>query len=285
VSGTLRVLRAETYRVLRHRTTWIALAFLCAVPLLFVFGAHIADLAERAQKLAAGRSVETVVDEGDAWAPFVDAWKAGLTLATLLLLIHASRSIAGDRDRGSLRLGVTRSVRRRDLIWGRALLGVLLVAGSIAVSGISAYLMAQAYYDFGGLVEDGYEIMGAAELRTEALLAIASAFPALIATYAFGLLLSSMLRSATAAVASALALFLAFDLFKDIMGDAQYWVFAAFTPSFVDTSAMKEMSGLARGFADAGFPTDLWNQSLVLPLPEALLMLVAASLVLSKKAL
>jgi len=283
VTGTIRVFRSEWFRFLRYRTTWVSTAFLLLVPALFVFSTHVADLAEAARRASVGRAAVETVESGDAWAPFVDAWKAGLVLSTLLLLIHSARSLAGDCDRGVLRLAVTRSTTRGDLVWGRALLSIGLVLGAVFTSGLGAYAVAEYYYDFGPLIDDGYEIMSKEELFAELELAIVSALPALFATYCFGLLLSSLMRSATGAVATALALFLVFDLFKDILGDGQYWVFAAFAPSFVDTSAMKEMAGIARGFSDAMF--EPFSQSLVLPLPEALLMLVCSSWVLSRKTL
>ena len=76
-----------------------------------------------------------------------------------------------------------------------------------------------------------------------------------------------------------------FDLFKEVLGDHQYWLFAAYVPSLVDTSAMHEMTGLARGFSDAGFPDDLLRMNHVLPLPQALVLTLAACLVLSRRSL
>jgi len=73
--------------------------------------------------------------------------------------------------------------------------------------------------------------------------------------------------------------------FKEVLGETQYWVFAAFNPSFVDNSYVREVAGMARGFSDAGYSESLLRQSLVLPWPEALVLAALASWVLSRRAL
>jgi hypothetical protein len=86
-------------------------------------------------------------------------------------------------------------------------------------------------------------------------------------------------------MAAAVSLQLSFDLFKEALGDAQYWVFAAFAPSFIDGSAMQEMSGIARGFSDAGFGAELLERNWIVPGPQALLFLLAACWLQSRRSL
>ncbi len=255
--GSLRALRAEAYRLPRSRGLWVGALVLLIVPAVRVHATYLARAAEIAERKLEGRSAPAAPESGDAWAPFVDGWKTGLALAALLLLVHAARSIAADRGSGILRLAITRGVTRSGVVLARALLGPLLVVGAVLVSGAGAYAVAHAHFDFGALVEDGYEIMSVADLGGELLSAVRAALPPLLALYAFGLLISTFGRSATAALSVALVLFLGFDLFKEVLEDDAYWVFAAYVPSFVDTSAMGELSGLARGFSDAGFPAEL----------------------------
>ena len=109
--------------------------------------------------------------------------------------------------------------------------------------------------------------------------------PGLLATYAFGLLVSSFAATATTAVAAALGLFLAFDLFKDALGEAHYWVFASHVPTPWDTSAWSELPGVVRGFSDAGFPEALLRVGWAVAPPAALLCVVVACLALGRRRL
>jgi hypothetical protein len=289
VTGTLRVLRAEWYRLCHSRTAYGATLFLGAVAALRVFAAHLADraahLAAVQRALGQGRPAPPLPPPGNAWAPFLDGWLAGLTVATLLLLLFSARALAGDRESGLLRVARTRSASRGALVMGRAFLGVALVACAMLVTAGSALAAAAWLYDFGPVVEDGYELVGTSELYRELTLATAATLPPLVGTFCFGLLVSSFARTGTGAVAGALALYLGFDLFKEVLGERQYFVFAAFNPSFVDNSCLKELAGIARGFSDAGYPESLYYQNAWLPWPQAVLMLVLACWLGSRKAL
>ena len=283
--GTVRVLRSEAYRLARSRGAWVATGLLALVPALRVYGAHLSAAATRAERAFAGRGAPAELEQGAAWAPFVDGWRAGLVLGAFVLLAHAARSLAADRESGVLRLATTRSATRSSLVVARALLAPFLVVGTILVSGLGSWLVARQLFEFGPLVEDGYEIMSAGELTRELALATSAAAPAMLALYCFGLLVSAAGRSAVGAVSVALALFLGFDLFKEVLGDDQYWVFAAYVPSLVDTSAMGEMTGLARGFSDAGFPAALQRMNFLTALPETLLLVAAGCWVSERRSL
>jgi len=284
MSGVLLVLRAETYRLLHARTTWMGAAFLALVAGLRVLAARVAQTASRAEALAAGRSNAGEIEDS-AWAPFVDGWRAGLAAATILLLVHAATTLASDRESGVLRLTVTRSSTRTAAVIGRALLAPAFVLFAVVVTGVAAWAASSALFEFGPLVEDGYELMSTGELLTELRRAALAVLPPLLATYAYGLFVSAFSKSATAAVGVALSSWLAFDLFKDVLGPAQHWVFASFSPSVVDGSAMQEMSGVARGYSDAGFTEGLYRMNMILPWPEGLVLVGLACWILSRKTL
>lgn len=285
MSGWLASFRAERHRVLRSRACrWLA-AVLVAVPALRVWTMHVLDARARAEAVLAGRSAASAVSSGAGWAPLVDGWRAGLVLGALLLLVHGLRSVAADREQGLLRLACVQGVSRGGLVAGRALLSVLLVLAVVAATGLGALAATSALFDLGPLVEDGFPLASAAELRADLLLAVALALPALLATHAFGVCLSGLSRTAAGALVAGLVLFLGFDLFQDSLGTAGPWVFAAYAPTLVDGSALAEMSGLARGYSDAGFPDELVRKNLLLPWPQALLFLLAAGLAVSRRRL
>jgi hypothetical protein len=204
------VLRAEVYRLARSTSTWVAAGILLVVPALRVVAARAGGTASRVGRAdGAGE-----FDSGNGWAPWVEGWRAGLALGTLMLLIHAARGLAGDRDSGLLRLAVTRSASRGGAVLGRALLAPVLVPAVVVLTGLGALAAAATFHDFGPLVEDGYTILTAEELGAALRSAALATLPPLFATYAFGLLVSSAARSAVGGVTLAVGGFLAFDLLR-----------------------------------------------------------------------
>ena len=274
MSGTWLVFRAELARLAWSRATW-GVAFLLAVC------AGMRALTS----VAVGAGSAEAISSGRAWAPLADGWRAGIVLGVLVLLTYSARSIAGDRESGVLRLAVTRSATRAAVVWGRLLLAPILIVAILALTGAAAWVAALEAGDFGPLVEDGYELLSADELSAEFTRGLLASLPALVATFAFGLLVSTLARSATSAVATALGAFLAFDLFKDALGEARFTVFASFAPTLADTSPWAELTGVARGFSDAGYSEALLRTAAVVPLPEALLCAVLASAILRRRRL
>jgi hypothetical protein len=288
MNGSLRVLRAEGHRLLRSRLgLWgaLCLALVSALRVMASRAAEVADHAASVQRaLSDGRDAPELA-VSNAYAPLVDGWLTGLTVGVLLLLLMAARSLAGDREKGILRLATTRSATRAGLVWGRALLGIPVCLGVMAATGLGAWLAASTFFEFGPLIEHGYELMSAEELKAELGKALVATLPPLLGVWTFGLLISSMARSAAGAVTFALAGFLGFDLFKEVLGESQYWAFAAYSPSFVDRSCMAEMAGIARGLSDAGYSESLYRMNLMLPAPQAVLLTLLAAWILSRRAL
>ncbi len=261
-------------RLLGARTVWLVGLAIGAVAAL------------RAQASVAEILARGDFESGGAWAPLVDGWLAGLTLATFALLVASARSLAGDHESGLLRMSVTRSASRPALVLGRMLIAPLAVLGALVAAGFGAWLVARSNLDFGPLVEDGYELLSGEELWDEVQRAVLATLPALLAVWAFGLLISSSSRSAVGAVAGALVLFVIYDLLKDSLGpDGKYFIFATYAPSLVDTSALGEAAGVVRGYSDSGFPDDLYAMANRLPWLGALLGVAAAILVLRRRAL
>jgi len=276
VRGVLRVARAELFRLARLRSVRLTGLLLAA------FSAASAWLSHASQRRDGALDA---VSSGAGWASLVDGWRAGLVLGSFALLAGAARSIAGDRESGVLRLASTRSASRPALFVGRLLLSPPLVLATVLVTGLGAGISARALADFGPFVEDGNEIFAAGELAADLWTGVHAILPALLGTFAFGLLVSSLARGATVAVISALGLFVAFDLFKGALGDAGYWVFAAHAPSLVDSSAWSRLPGLARGYSDQGLSESLVRAAWIVPWPAIALCAALGCWVLARRAL
>jgi len=273
----------------RSRVMLGSAVFLAVVAALRVVASRMADAsvytAQVQRALSNGRDVPPVPPPGNAWAPLTDGWLTGLTVGTLLLLIASTRAIAGDRESGILRVGSTRSASRAGLVLGRAMLGVVLTLGALLVTGLGAWVASALLYDFGPLIEDNYELVSSEELRSGLRLALLATVPPLLTTWFFGLFVSTVTRIGTGAVAVGIATYLGFDLFKEVLGDAQYYVFAAFNPSFVDNSCLNEFADVARGFSDAGYSELRFIQNLWMPWPQALALLLAACVITRRRPL
>lgn len=288
MTATWTVLRAEAYRIWYGRLWIVGLVALAAVAALRVIAERVSVAAAHAtavqEALSSGRPTPEAVTP-NAYGPFVDGWLAGLTVATLLLLILSARGLASDAQDGLLRIATTRSTPRGALVTGRVLLGLPLALGALVVTGLAAYATSAALFAFGPIVEDGYTLVSVSEIHAEITSAALAVAPAMFAAWCFGLFVSSASRTGTTGVSVVLAVFLAFDLFKDVLGDAQYWAFASFCPSFVDSSAMGEAALAARGFSDAGFPAHVASLNSIVPLPQAMLFVVGAVLVMRRRGL
>jgi len=104
-------------------------------------------------------------------------------------------------------------------------------------------------------------------------LGLFATLPALVALWAFGLLVSACSRTAVGAVATTLVLFVAFDLVKESLSqESTYLIFASFAPSLADSSALGEAAQVVQGFSDRGFPDDLLRLAMWLPWAQALLI-------------
>ena len=100
------------------------------------------------------------------------------------------------------------------------------------------------------MVEDGFELIGEREILYEIHLGLLMAVLPLPAVIAFGLLVSVAAQSATQAVTLALGATLAMDIFKALLGEAAWYLYATFHPSLLDQSYLREVSRLVRGFSD-----------------------------------
>lgn len=274
MTGSLRVLRAELVRICASRAAWLGLALVALIPALRVWAAVLAQRAKEIERMTGGGGAPGLT-EGDGWALLVDGWRAGLMLATALLLVQSARALAGDRETGVFRLAVTRSASRSGAVVGRALMGPVVTLVMVLFAGGGALLAATALgADFGDLVEDDYTIFSAFEVREELHRALLGAFIAMIAVHGFGLLVSSASRGPVLALAGSLATILLWDVFKEDLGGVRWYVFASHAPTFADGSGMSEMASFARGMSDAGHPEAVHNMGLVLS-PAAWLVSVA----------
>ena len=190
------------------------------------------------------------VVSSNAYGYFVDSMSTGLTMLGLLLVALAAYSFSFDRDTGLVRHLLIRRISRPALVVAKLVHLHLLALLSFIVLLITAYIFSDLFWQFGPIVEDGFELISEDEILFEIQTGLHLAIVPLPAAIAFGLLISVCAQSATQAVTTALGVTLAIDIFKSMLGDYANFLYARFQPSLIDASYLQDASRIVRGYSD-----------------------------------
>ena len=144
-------------------------------------------------------------------------------------------------------------------------------------------MVSDSLWDFGPVVEDGFELIGEEEIASEIKLGLELALLPLPAAIAFGVLVSVVANSATQAVVSALGLSLVLDVFKGMLGEYAYYLYATFQPSLLDQSYLQDVGRLVRGYSDVLVDERFLELNQWVPLPALLILVVASLFVVQKR--
>lgn len=279
-------LRAELFVALRSNSTRMVVilpAFIGSLQLLLVSFRSASEQAREA--LSGGGFGQTSVEGADAWGALVDAMSTGLTLIGLMLVAYVAWSFAGDRDSGALRHLLIRRVSRRALVAAKLvnahIIGTLSVLLMLAVT----VLVANGLWDFGPVVEDGYELIGTQEIHAEIRLGLILALIPLPAAIALGMLVSVSTRNATQAITAALGLTLALDVFKGLLGDVSGYLYVSYQASLINESYLSDVSRLVRGFSDVLIDPAALQLNQWAPWPQMLVMVLASLIIVQYRRL
>ena len=275
-------LRAELFVAARSRSTRLIVLLPALVVLLKLVLAKVSGITQAA--LQTGASAEAF-DANNAYGYFVDGMSTGLTLLVLTMLAYCAWSFAHDRDTGVVRHLIIRRVNRVTLVLAKLGLVHLLAAISLLLLFAVNYTGCTLLWDFGPVIEDGYELISVDEIRAEIRLGLALALSPLPATLAFGLLISVAAQSATQAVVTALGVLLGLDILKGMLGNAAHYVFAYYQPSIIDASYLGDVARLVRGYSDVLIDARLQTLNVWTPLPALLVFVVVTVVLIRRKKL
>ncbi|MEE3011854.1 MAG: ABC transporter permease subunit, partial [Pseudomonadota bacterium] len=200
------------------------------------------------------------------------------TLLFLLLVAQAAYSFSAEVENGTMRHQLIRCSSRRLIVISKLIQLHALALMGVGILIVSSYLLSGLLWEFGPVVEDGFELISEAEIRDEITLGLRLALTPLPAAIALGLLLSVLANTATQAVVSALGITLAMDIFKGMLGDYAYYLYASFQPALIDQSYLQDVSRLVRGYSDVLIDDRVIQLNYWVPIPT-LLVLVTASLI------
>ena len=278
LSSLMQALRSEFY-VARYALGARLLIFIPSAAAAVQFMASkIADTGTAARDGLMNSVSFDDVTASNAWGHFVDGLDTGITLLFLLLVAQAAYSFSAEVESGTLRHQLIRCSSRRLIVISKLLQLHALALMGVGILIISSYLLSGLLWEFGPVVEDGFELISEAEIRDEITLGLRLALTPLPAAIALGLLLSVLANTATQAVVSALGITLAMDIFKGMLGDYAYYLYASFQPALIDQSYLQDVSRLVRGYSDVLIDDRVIQLNYWVPIPT-LLVLVTASLI------
>lgn len=284
MNGFLAALKAEIYVALRSNSTRLLVLLPSLIVIARAIVVRLTETGQQAREALLGQEAEAVTGS-NAWGHFVDSFSTGLTLLSLTLVAYAAWTFASDRDSGALRHVLIRRASRPALVLAKLSMVYLLALGALGLMTASIGTISALLWDFGPVVEDGYELIGSAEIRAEVGLGLRLALLPLPAALAFGLLVSVCAQSATQAVTTALGITVALDIFKGVLGERAYYLYATFQPSLIDQSYLQDVSRLVRGYSDVMIDSRVLQLNEWVPLPQMLLFLVLALLFVRGKKL
>ena len=278
LSSLMQALRSEFY-VARFALGARLLIFIPSAAAAVQFMASkIADTGTAARDSLTNSVSFDEVTASNAWGHFVDGLDTGITLLFLMLVAQAAYSFSAEVESGTLRHQLIRCSSRRLIVMSKLLQLHALALMGVGILIVSSSLLSGLLWEFGPVVEDGFELISEAEIRDEIALGLRLALTPLPAAIALGLLLSVLANTATQAVVSALGITLAMDIFKGMLGDYAYYLYASFQPALIDQSYLQDVSRLVRGYSDVLIDDRVIQLNYWVPIPT-LLVLVTASLI------
>lgn len=277
-------LKAELYIAMRSNSRRIAIllpGLIVGCQLLLTRLREAGEVARDAVFDSTGFGAEVPV--ATAYGYFVDGVGTGLTLLVLILVALSAYTFAYDRDTGLLRHLLIRRFSRSNLILAKLVELHLVALAATLVLLLVCWVVCGIFWEFGPVVEDGFELIGVTEIHQEILLGLKLALLPVPAAIAFGLLISVITQSTTAALTTALGITLAMDIFKSTLGDAANYLYSSFQPSLIDQSYISEVSSLVRGYSDVLVDERVIQLNTWLPLPEMVLFVVITLILVQRK--
>ncbi len=278
LSSLIQALRSEFY-VARYTLGAHLLILLPSAAAAFQFiASKISDTGTAARNSLMNSNDFDDAIANNAWGHFVDGLDTGITLLFLLLVAQAAHSFSAELESGALRHQIIRCSSRRLIVMSKLLQLHALALVAVGILIVSSYLLSGLLWEFGPVVEDGFELISEAEIRDEIALGLLLALAPLPSAIALGLLLSVIAHTATQAVVSALGISLTMDVFKGMLGDYAYYLYASFQPALIDQSYLQDVSRLVRGYSDVLIDDRVIQLNYWVPI-TTLVVLVAASLI------
>lgn len=282
LSYFFHALRIELFCLRCGKIIWLLLA---TPVVLVVLQLLLSKLSGVSGTFAGGGDMLSNTANINGYGLVTDGIRNGLIIINLLAIGVAAYGLAYERDIGAIRHSIIRATSRHHYLLAKYVAMLLLVFVAVLLTIGAAFVVGSVLWHFGPVIEDGFELISVAEIHSELIQGVVLALLPLPASVALGLLVSVVDKNATQAVALALGLTLAFDLLKGAINSAAQWMYAFYQPALLDKSYLGEVAKIVRGFSDVLVNENQLALNVWLPLPQALVLLVLALMLLRRREL
>lgn len=283
MNGLGIAIKAEVFVALRTFASKLIVFAPSLIVVMQYLVVTVTETGQRARDSLFGNSSFEELIASNAYGYFVDGLTTGLTMLGLLLVGQSAYSFSYERDVGAIRHLFIRRISRTNLILAKLVHLHILAILALLLLVVVSFIASGFFWEFGPIVEDGFELIGETEIRAEIRLGLGLAIIPIPASIAFGLLISVIAQSATQAVTTALGITLAIDIFKAMLGDYAYYLYATFQPSLLDQSYLQDVSRIVRGYSDVLVDERVQQLNIWAPLPALLLFLVLALVIVQRR--
>lgn len=249
-----RAFQFEATTLLHQRSTLPLLLLPCAIT-AFAAASYNSKIREGLAKVEAGEQFSA--DAGSGFLAMAQSLQAATPALMLAMLWLASQTIAGDLSTDTLRNTLIRSVRRKDVLFGKifVLLGAMMT-GWVAVC-LTSFTISWATVGFGDLEEisrfgDREVLANAADIWPTLAVVLGQMTLPLAAVVTLAAAASVIAKRPALALATAVAMVFIPELARDLTGDYSGWLLTSHLPlGFRDDSALNYLASVSRGAADA----------------------------------
>ena len=242
--GIFTVLRWELRKLRAQRLTWAAAGAAALIPVLIVLGTELDDGPRGGGD--GGIPLAGALGVSGFSVPLVGLFFATAFLLPLLSTLAAGDAIAGEQRHGTLKTILTRSVERTTVYVGKALASLLLAVALLLVFVGSGLLVGGLAWGFDPLQSLSGTTLTASQALWRTVLATAVVTMPLLAVASIALLLSSLTRSAAAAVVGAMVVLLVMGLVT-LVPALRGW------EPYLLTGIFGEFTGVLRDPVDLGY--------------------------------
>ena len=249
-----RAFQFEATTLLHQRSTLPLLLLPCAIT-AFAVSSYNSRIREGLAKVEAGEQFSA--DAGSGFLAMAQSLQTAAPALMLAMLWFASQTIAGDLSTDTLRNSLIRSVRRRDVVFGKVfVLLATMITGWFAVC-LTSLSISWATVGFGDLEEitrfgDREVLAKFTEVWPTLIVVLAQMILPLAAIVTLAAAASAIAKRPALALATAAAILFLPELARDLLGENSGWILTSHLPmGFRDDSALNYLAAVSRGAADA----------------------------------
>lgn len=268
--GFLVCLKSELWIAVRSFSTYLAILLPSAIAIVYLMMSRIAELTTEARERFANVEVPFGGDYTTGYGNLVDGMLIALTCIVLVVTTYTAWTFANDYRTGTVRLMVTRAASRHAVVFAKVLSVHLLAIIAIILAFAACYFLAGLLWTYESVVEEGYELIGEVEIRSEIFLGIGLALITIPAAITMGMLVSVCVHSPVQSTVITLAILMVYGFFQPYFGSLAEYCFLTFTPLLFDTSYLREVSDIVRGFSDVYVSDSSIQLNLWVPIVQAL---------------